>query len=243
VCANYNHGCFSSSIETSITALSTIPTYSTDAADIELSLNPDDSALTADDSNLIHTSSVAQELGALWNPSWLRTIVLERLQAVTCEGETILVTLPVDHRIGSDLQAATLGVTILGATMIALILCFLYFFHLRSAIKASSPLFLLATIAGMLLMFISGSLLTHNDPTDTSCNSGWWLLNIGFHMTFGPLFAKCWRIYKIFMRKEMTVIRLTDANLFARLAILIAAELVSICLLILLFQCFSSLMS
>jgi hypothetical protein len=36
---------------------------------------------------------------------------------------------------------------------------------------------------------------------------------MGFFLTFAPLFAKCWRIYKIFMRKEMTVIRITVSTL------------------------------
>jgi hypothetical protein len=71
-----------------------------------------------------------------------------------------------------------------------------------------------------------GALLTRNDPSDTSCAGGWWLVNIGFFLTFGPLFAKCWRIYKIFMRKEMTVVKLTDLNLFARLGVMLAIELI-----------------
>jgi hypothetical protein len=91
--------------------------------------------------------------------------------------------------------------------LIGLILCFLYFFHLRSAIKASSPVFLLGTVIGLLMLFISGALLARDEPTNATCAGGWWILNIGFYMTFGPLFAKSWRIYKIFMRKEMTVVR------------------------------------
>lgn len=136
---------------------------------------------------------------------------------VTCDGDTILVTLPVDHRIGVETESAALGVTIFGVVCIALILCFLYFFHLRSTIKASSPLFLLATITGLACLFISGGLLARDAPTNSTCSSGWWMLNVGFFMAFGPLFAKTWRIYKIFLRKEMTVVKITDASLMLRL--------------------------
>jgi heme/copper-type cytochrome/quinol oxidase subunit 4 len=177
--------------------------------------------------SLARTSTVAEGLGVLWMPPAIRAAAQRRLQAVTCEDETILVTLPVDHRITQPIESAALAITILGACVVALILCFLYFFHLRSAIKASSPLFLLATLTGILFMFISGALLTKEYPTDITCGSGWWLANLGFTLTFGPLFVKCWRIYKIFMRKEMTVVRLTDANLFFRLFMGLAAEIVS----------------
>ena len=78
----------------------------------------------------------------------------------------------------------------------------------------------------MLLLFVSATLLARNEPSDQSCGSGWWLFNLGFFLTFGPLFAKTWRIYKIFMRKEMTVIRITDLNLMVRLGIGLCVELI-----------------
>lgn len=53
--------------------------------------------------------------GALWAPLAIRVLVAEKLVSITCEGETILITLPVDHRIGTDIQAGMLAVTILGA--------------------------------------------------------------------------------------------------------------------------------
>ena len=45
-------------------------------------------------------------------------------------------------------------------------------------------------------------------------------------MLFGALFAKTWRISQIFMRKEMSVVRITDGNLAGRLAFGLALELV-----------------
>jgi heme/copper-type cytochrome/quinol oxidase subunit 4 len=187
-----------------------------------------DIAFTAEEAALQRTSLVAERLGVLWAPPSIRALVQEALNTVTCEGETILVTLPVDHRIGTDIESGMLGITVLGSALIVLILCFLYFFHLRSAIKASSPVFLIGTVIGLLMLFISGSLLTRNSPNNVTCSGGWWMLNLGFIMTFGPLFAKCWRIYKIFMRKEMTVVRITDLNLMTRFGVLLLFEIVSL---------------
>jgi hypothetical protein len=137
------------------------------------------------------------------------------------------VTLPVPHKLSSEFQYAALAISIIGLVVIALVLCFLYFFHLRTAIKASSPLFLLATLSGLILLFVGGIFLSQSTPTDTSCRAAWWTINLGFFTTFAPLFAKCWRIYKIFMRKEMTIIRITDSKLGTRMAIALAIELVT----------------
>jgi hypothetical protein len=52
--------------------------------------------------------------------------------------------------------------------------------------------FLLGTVVGLLMLFISASLLGRDEPTNASCSSGWWMVNVGFYMTFGPLFAKSW---------------------------------------------------
>jgi heme/copper-type cytochrome/quinol oxidase subunit 4 len=208
-------------IETSINAEAAelLGEFVSDDTDVSVTISAD--------ATLVKTSQVAEEMGVMWFPPDVRTLVHKKLQTVTCDGETILVTLPVDHRVSDEVQNAALAITILGACVVGLILCFLYFFHLRSAIKASSPVFLLATLSGLLMLFISGTFLMRSSPTNLSCSSGWWLVNIGFTLTFGPLFVKCWRIYKIFMRKEMTVIKLTDLNLFTRLAFALIAEIVS----------------
>jgi heme/copper-type cytochrome/quinol oxidase subunit 4 len=126
-----------------------LPDYIDDATDIALSLVTSSEATG-------QSSQVALDIGAAWSPPYIRDIVYTKLNFITCDGETILITLPIDHRIGTDVEAGTLGVTILGACAIFLILCFLYFFHLRTAIKASSPFFLLATVFGMLFLFTAG---------------------------------------------------------------------------------------
>jgi heme/copper-type cytochrome/quinol oxidase subunit 4 len=215
--------------QTSVTAEAAafLSTFTSTGADASLSkLLTSDSSESTTSSTLARTSQIAEQMGALWATPGVRALVQAKLKLVTCDGETILITLPVDHKISTEIQSGTMGISILGVCLIALILCFIYFFHLRSAIKASSPLFLIGTVGGLLMLFLSGTLLAQTDPTDDTCAGGWWMLNMGFFFTFGPLFAKTWRIYKIFMRKEMTVIRLTDMNLIARLAIALAIELV-----------------
>jgi hypothetical protein len=177
--------------QTSTTAESAIGAFTSDNADLAA-----DSSASSISSSLQRSSVIAEQLGALWALPYQRALVQARLNSVTCNGETILVTLPIDHRISTEVESTMLGISILGVCIIILILCFIYFFHLRSAIKASSPIFLIATIIGMLFLFTSGPLLTRSIPTSRFCESGWWMMNIGFYLTFGPLFAKAWYVLK-----------------------------------------------
>lgn len=43
--------------------------------------------------------------------------------------------------------------------------------------------------------------------------------------TFRPLFGKTWRIYKIFMRSQMTVVKITDLGLALRIAVVWVVDL------------------
>jgi hypothetical protein len=60
-------------------------------------------------SAIARTSLVAENLGALWAPPGIRALVQARLNQVTCDGETILITLPVDHRLGTAAESSALG--------------------------------------------------------------------------------------------------------------------------------------
>src|SRR4051794_14999555 len=102
-------------------------------------------------------------------------------------------------------------------------------------------------------MFISGYFFSRPDPSDEICGAAFWyslswfrgLYHVvyrtsmfGFSITFAPLFAKAWRIYKvpkrittkfavqIFMRTKMTVVKISDFNLAGRVAAYLLLELV-----------------
>lgn len=161
------------------------------------------------------------------------------------------------------------------------VLCFIIIFQGRSSIRAASPLFLIGIVVGFILELVACLLFTQSSPSDTSCATAYWLgcvgvcvcycfvfirfvvyslfivvvccSNVGFVLMFGPLFGKCWRIYKIFsvfpfcccscsfwflvfdrvlccvffaVRNEMTVVKITDAGLTLRLSGLLAGDLV-----------------
>jgi hypothetical protein len=87
--------------------------------------------------------------------------------------------------------------------------------------------FLIMMIVGLIMMFLSGMLFSIGEPTDSICGGAFWLLDLGFYFAFAPLFAKSWRIYKIFMRTQMSVLKITDMMLFVRLLAVLLVEIVS----------------
>jgi hypothetical protein len=88
-------------IETSVNAEAAAFLDSSEASSIEE---------TSDDLTLTRSSLIAEGLGVLWSPPAIRAIVQARLKQVTCDGETILVTLPIDHRIGTTAESLALGI-------------------------------------------------------------------------------------------------------------------------------------
>lgn len=97
-------------------------------------------------------------------------------------------------------------------------------------------------LVGVVLMFVAAFFLSFQYPTNASCGIMFWFANNGVFFTFAyawclccvltscdrPLFGKTWRVYKIFMRSQMTVIKITDAGLAVRIGAIWLLDLVSL---------------
>lgn len=59
---------------------------------------------------------------------------------------------------------------------------------------------------------------------DRVCRVKPWLLAMGFSLSFGGLFAKTYRVHRIFNRKKMAIQRIHDSALFALLGAMLAAD-------------------
>eukprot|EP01130_Rhizamoeba_saxonica_P017564 TRINITY_DN8546_c0_g1_i1.p1 TRINITY_DN8546_c0_g1~~TRINITY_DN8546_c0_g1_i1.p1 ORF type:complete len:747 (+),score=103.85 TRINITY_DN8546_c0_g1_i1:56-2296(+) len=84
----------------------------------------------------------------------------------------------------------------------------------RPAILASSPLFLVAIGIGCIIAISSiffWAPITHS--TVVSCHLRFWLLGIGFSITFGSLFSKTWRIARMFDASTLEVYTVTDQDI------------------------------
>ena len=53
-----------------------------------------------------------------------------------------------------------------------------------------------------------------------------WLGSLGFTLTFAPLFMKTWRIYRIFDRKALNVVKISNRKLNGLIGVLVACDVV-----------------
>ncbi|RUS13384.1 7 transmembrane sweet-taste receptor of 3 GCPR-domain-containing protein [Endogone sp. FLAS-F59071] len=94
-------------------------------------------------------------------------------------------------------------------------------------VKMASFAFCEFILLGSLFMYMTPLFMTGTFAA-WKCNLSIWVLVIGFGMTFGGLFVKLLRIYRIFANKCLRVLRVTDGFLFRNLMIILAFEIVTL---------------
>ncbi|XP_077991830.1 gamma-aminobutyric acid type B receptor subunit 2-like [Glandiceps talaboti] len=101
-------------------------------------------------------------------------------------------------------------------------------------IKLSSPRMNNITLFGALLVYVSiipfglmnsRFLYTDNQRT-TACLVGKWVLTVGFTLGFGPMFAKTWRIHRIFVKTKIRKGPMHDRHLIIFVLILLLADII-----------------
>ena len=154
----------------------------------------------------------------------VRSSTLQQLEAATCDDQTLLVTLPVQWTLSQAVHTFVNVIASIGLTACAALLLFVVYFRHHPVVRAASPLFLLLSISGLVILFASAFLLVA-DVSAGSCSAFSWLLNFGLMLTFAPLFAKTWRIYRIFGRRKLSVVVISNRKLLLMVGTLLAAEL------------------
>ena len=142
----------------------------------------------------------------------IQSAITERLDAVTCDGTTMLVTLPVIWSLSAHIRTFGIAMSIIGLLTILVGLVIVLLYIKSPVMRSASPWFMLRSLIGISLMFI-GTLFLVSNPSLINCGAVAWFLNLGFILTFAPLFAKAWRVYRIFGRKKLGVIKISDARL------------------------------
>jgi hypothetical protein len=156
----------------------------------------------------------------------VRSFLLDqRLNTATCDGKTILITLPLVWSVPTSATAFAIAIAAVIATACAATLGCLYHYRHHTAIRGASPIFLAQVAVGLALL--AGSLVAWASPvTETSCLTFQWLVDLGFTLAFAPLFAKTWRIYQIFSAKKIKVVKITNGRLVWAVLAMLAFELV-----------------
>ena len=156
---------------------------------------------------------------------FLQAALVTALNAVTSGGDTLLVTSPLVWVMSSSLQRSGFAVAWLGGCVTLLTLCVFVRYNRDTRLRASSPLIMAISLVGILCMYMSVIFLVLS-PSFHSCAAMGWTLQLGYTLTFAPLVAKSYRIYRIFGRKRLRVLRITDRHLLLFVAVMVAVDAV-----------------
>jgi hypothetical protein len=148
-----------------------------------------------------------------------------QLNSATCDGLNILITLPTLWIPDGSSYSLSEAATIIGCLMCAVTFFMLWRYRLHPMIRSSSPFFMGFTAVGMMVLVISLPYWA-SPASDSNCRTFQWMANIGFSLTFAPLFAKTWRIYAIFNAKKIKVVKISNSRLLWMVLATLAFELV-----------------
>ena len=154
----------------------------------------------------------------------VKTATLAALNAATCDGQTLLVTWPMPWSLATAVQSVVYAVGALGLVASGAMFFFVLYYRHHPMIRAASPLFLLLSLGGLVLLWVAGYALVM-PVTTASCSAFSWLVNVGLQLTFSPLFAKTWRVYRIFGRRKLSVVAISNRRLLEMVGVLLALEL------------------
>lgn len=154
----------------------------------------------------------------------IESAILDALNNVTCDGSTMLITLPVIWSLSVAVSAFGIAMSVIGLIGIFAALVTVALYWNNPVMRSASASFVFTSLSGVALMFIAVFFLV-SEATVPHCNALSWFLNLGFMMTFAPLFAKTWRIYRIFGRKKLSVIKISNRKLAAMVTSFVSAEI------------------
>lgn len=156
---------------------------------------------------------------------FLQSALTAALNSVTSDGDTLLVTLPRVWVLSSSVQWSGIVIASLGGLCTLLTLCVFVRYRKDPRLRASSPLIMAISLVGIICMYVAVVLLVLT-PSTATCSVLGWMSQLGYTLTFAPLLAKAYRIYRIFGRKRLRVLCITDRQLLLFIAVTVSVDAV-----------------
>ena len=156
---------------------------------------------------------------------FLQIALTAALNSVTSSGQTLLVTLPIVWSTSRSVLYSGYAIAWLGGVCTLLTLCAFVRYRRDTRLRASSPLIMSISLLGILFLYVALVCIVAQ-PSTWSCDVMGWLLQLGYTLTFAPLLAKAYRIYRIFGRKRLRVLRSTDRQLLLFVGAALAIDVV-----------------
>lgn len=158
------------------------------------------------------------------NPQWNDTLK-SILHETQCDGYPILRTRPTYWSLSVGLKTIGIGVAVAGWIVCLLSLAIIIKYRKHPLLMATSMPFQLCQVVGLLLLFAVPLLLVQSH-TKANCSFMFATLNIGLVLRLAPLFLKLTRIYLIFGRNKLSLVRLSNGRLGLCLLLLMVIEFI-----------------
>ena len=128
------------------------------------------------------------------------------------------------HTTAEIILAAICATLILISVVLGIILII---YQDRKTLAAASPLFLGAILIGSILIYCHyWTWLPQSGYNAAVCHLRYWFLGVGFVFLFGSLFAKSWRIMRLFDPSERNIFKVTNEQLTLALGSFVVVEVV-----------------
>eukprot|EP01122_Echinamoeba_exundans_P016055 TRINITY_DN8024_c0_g1_i1.p1 TRINITY_DN8024_c0_g1~~TRINITY_DN8024_c0_g1_i1.p1 ORF type:complete len:797 (+),score=117.56 TRINITY_DN8024_c0_g1_i1:186-2393(+) len=98
-------------------------------------------------------------------------------------------------------------------------------------IRASSPIFLVVILVGTSILYSAVWVWMPSLATTASCHLRFWMLVVGFGLTFGSLFAKTWRVWVLYSNRTTEIFKISNSQLSLILGLVVAIEVI-LCVLV-----------
>jgi len=175
--------------------------------------------------DLIDALTDSVNIGRLSNVPGVQQVYLDALNAALCDTETLLITLPITWELNSGIAGFGYAAAVIGFVLTSILMGFTIVYHRHPIIRAASPLFMSVSLFGVIMMF-AGAVALVSPVSTFSCGAVSWLINLGIMVTFAPLFAKTWRIYRIFGRRKLSVVKISNRKLMFIIGTLLSMEII-----------------
>ena len=143
----------------------------------------------------------------------------------TCDGALVVVTTPapVTWVLAESIRISGETLAALGYATTLVAMALIYFRRQQTAVKVASPVFIWLSLMGLLCLY-TALLLLVQPVTATSCSGLNWSYNLGFTLTLAPLLVKAWRVHRIFNRRKMRVVKISNSQLLLVVGALLTME-------------------
>ena len=155
----------------------------------------------------------------------VQSALVTALQSVTTDDGNTLLKPPITWRLSTSIRIAGIGLASLGLLLTVLAAAVVIWHRQHAVFRSAAPLLILVSFVGLLHVF-SGIIFLVLPPTSFSCSAFNWCVQLGFTLLLSPILAKAWRIWQIFGRRKLHVVKLSNRKLLIGILAFTVCDLV-----------------